>query len=204
MKRAALPLSFSAIGSGGGKPPPYEGVHHWPFRRAGIFSLWNDRHRRSWLFVSLRYATPRRPRRSTAPVRPNAQRRTPGYRRRGQAPALRRREDHRRPRPPLGGGCHEVTGGVPSVRSAALPCLPWHSLSHRRPAPLTAPSVREPGKDRPGPMERTSEDAGMVRAGWKPAPTNAPRSSYIPQGVGPPFFGFRGSDEKVWRFLLDI
>ena len=26
MKRAALPLSFSAIGSGGGKPPPYEGV----------------------------------------------------------------------------------------------------------------------------------------------------------------------------------
>ena len=25
MKRAALPLSFSAIGSGRGKPPPYEG-----------------------------------------------------------------------------------------------------------------------------------------------------------------------------------
>ena len=145
--------SHNAVG--GHICPPYEGVHHWPFRRAGIFSLWNDRHRRSWLFVSLRYATPRRPRRSTAPVRPNAQRRTPGYRRRGQAPALRRCEDHRRPRPPLGGGCHEVTGGVPSVGSAALPCLPGHSLSHRRLAPLTAPSGREPGKGRPLQRKRT-------------------------------------------------
>ena len=25
-----------------------------------------------------------------------------------------------------------------------------------------------------------------------------------PVGRAPPFFGFRGSDEKVWRFLLDI
>ena len=51
------------------------------------------------------------------------------------------------PRPPLGGGCHEVTGGVPSVGSAMAPCFPGHSLSHRRFAPLTAPSGREPGKD---------------------------------------------------------
>ena len=80
--------------------------------------------------------------------------------RRGQAPALRRHEDHR-PRPPLGGGCHEVTGGVPSVGSAALPCLPGHSLSHRRLAPLTAPSGREPGKDRP--LQRVTADHGKDR-----------------------------------------
>ena len=59
--RSIGPRRSSAGRRDGWKPSPTGCSMITYLRRAGIFTLWNDRHRRSWLFISLRYATSRRP-----------------------------------------------------------------------------------------------------------------------------------------------